>query len=73
MTLRETNSDKIEVTSYSLVCEAIDQCLNSTKIPKDLKQEVQNMSCAAQLMIEEEDKDEIVSTLNQQVTAGEKP
>ena len=31
---------------------------------KTLKQEVQNISCKVQQIIEEEDKDEIVSTLN---------
>ena len=46
-----------------MVCEAIDLCLNSTKTPKDLKQEVQNISCA---IIEEEDinQSKIVSSLN---------
>ena len=47
----------------SSVCEAVDLCLNSTKILKDLKQEVQNISCA---IMEEEDinEDKIVSSLN---------
>ena len=31
------NSEKFEVISYSSVCEAVDLCLNSTKIPEDLK------------------------------------
>ena len=53
----ETDSDKVEVISYSSVCEAVDQCLNSTKIPKDLKQEAQNIHCAVQSIVEEEDKD----------------
>ena len=46
-----------------MVCEAVDLCLNSTKMPKDLKQEVQNISCA---ILEEEDINEnkIVSGLN---------
>ena len=35
----ETDSDEVEVLSYSSMCEAIDQCLNSSKIPEDLKQE----------------------------------
>ena len=57
------NSDECEVISYSLVCEAVDLCLNSTKIPKDLKQGVQDISCA---IMEEEDmsEDKIVSSLN---------
>ena len=62
----EANSDEVEVISYSSVCEAVDLCLNSTKIPKDLKEGAQNISCAIQSIIEEEDKDkdEIVSNLN---------
>ena len=59
----EANSDECEVISYSSVCEAVDLCLNSTKIPKDLKQGVQDISCA---IMEEEDinEDEIVSNMN---------
>ena len=59
----EANSDECEVISYSSVCEAVDLCLNSTKIPKDLKQGVQDVSCA---IMEEEDmnEDKIVSSLN---------
>ena len=53
---------------------AVHLCLNRTKIPKDLKQEAQNISCAIEPIIGEEDKDEIVSNLNaasifEQVTA----
>ena len=59
----EADSDECEVISYSSVCEAVDLCLNSTKIPKDLKQGVQDVSCA---IMEEEDinEDKIVSSLN---------
>ena len=59
----EANSDECEVISYSSVCEAVDLCLNSTKIPKDLKQQVQDISCA---IMEEEDvnENEIVSDIN---------
>ena len=60
----KTDSDEFEVISYSVVCEAVDLYLNSTKIPKDLKQEAQNISCAIESIIEEEDKNEIVSNLN---------
>ena len=56
--------DEVEVISYSLVCEAIDQCLNSSKIPENLKQKAQDISCAVQSLVEEEDKEEIVSTVN---------
>ena len=48
----ETDSDgKVEVISYSLVCQAIDQCLKSTKTPKNLKQETQYISCAVKSII----------------------
>ena len=59
----KANSDECEVISYSSVCEAVDLCLNSTKIPKDLKQGVQDISCA---IMEEEDmnEDKIVCSLN---------
>ena len=62
-TKSKADSEEFEVISYSWVCEAVDLCLNSTKIPKDLKQEVQNISCA---IMEEEDINEnkIVSSLN---------
>ena len=77
-----TDSDEVEVISYSatcnevetipylMVCEALDQCLNSSKIPKVLKQEAQDISCAVQSIVEEEDKQyeeklkEIVSKVN---------
>ena len=77
-----TDSDEVEVISYSatcnevetipywVVCEALNQCLNGSKIPDVLKQEVQDISCAVQSIVEEEDKQneeelkEIVSKVN---------
>ena len=53
-----------------MVCEALDQCLNGSKIPEVLKQEAQDISCAVQSIVEEKDKQyeeelkEIVSELN---------
>ena len=47
-----------------MVCEAVGLCLNSTNIPKNLKQEAQNISCVVESKVEEEDKNEIVSNLN---------
>ena len=58
------DSDEVKVISYSSVCEAVDLCLNNTKIPEDLRQEAQNISCAMQPINEEGDKDEIVRNLN---------
>ena len=64
-----TDSDEVEVISYLatcnevetipylLVCEALDQCLNGSKIPEVLKQEAQDISCAVQSIVEEEDKE----------------
>ena len=66
-----TDSNEVEVISYSATCngvetipyslvyEALDQCLNGSKIPKVLKQEAQQISCAAQSIAEEEYKKEI--------------
>ena len=58
----EADSDECEVISYSSVCEAVDLCLNSTKIPEDLKQQVQDISCA--IMEEDVNENEIVSGIN---------
>ena len=66
-----TDSDEVEVIAYSSICDevetipylsvcgALDQCLNGSKIPEDLKQEAQNISCVVQSLVEEEDKQEI--------------
>ena len=62
-TKSEADSEEFEVISYSSICETVDLCLNSTKIPKDLKHEAQNISCAIESIIEK-DKNEIVSNLN---------
>ena len=51
--------DEVETIPYSSVCEALDQCLNGSKIPEDLKQEVQEISCVVQSIVEEENKEEI--------------
>ena len=42
-----------------LVCEALDQCLNGSKIPEVLKQEAQQISCVVRSIVEEEYKQEI--------------
>ena len=53
-----------------MVCEALDQCLNGSKIPEVLKHEAQDISCAVQSIVEEKDKQneeelkEIVSKVN---------
>ena len=62
--------NEVETISYSVVCEALDQCLNGSQIPEVLKQEAQDISCAVQSIVEEEDKQyeeelkEIVSEVN---------
>ena len=68
---RGSDYDEVEVISYSSVCEVFDECLNTTKVPYDLKKEAQSISCTIQSIMEEEDADEIqgmltsVSVLNQ--------
>ena len=77
-----TDSNEVEVISYSatcnevetipylVVCEALDQCLNGSKIPEVLKQKAQDISCVVQSIVEEEDIQneeelkEIVSKVN---------
>ena len=62
--------NEVETIPYSLVCEALDQCLNGSKIHEVLKQEAQDISCVVQSIVEEEDKQyeeelkEIVSKVN---------
>ena len=56
--------DEVEVIPYSSVCKALDQCLNGSKIPEDLKEEAQDISCAVLSLVEEEDKEEIVSSVD---------
>ena len=56
--------DEVDTIPYSSVCEALDQCLNGSKIPEDLKQEAQDISCAVQSLVEEEDKEEIASIVD---------
>ena len=51
--------NRVETIPYSLVCEALDQCLNGSKILKVLKQEAQQISCVVQPIVEEEYKQEI--------------
>ena len=68
---RGSDCNEVEVISYSLVCEVVDEYLNTTKVPDDLKKEAQTFSCAIQPIMEEEDAEEIkgmlhsVSVLNQ--------
>ena len=59
----KADSYECEVISYSSVCEAVDLCLNSTNITKDLKQGVQDSNCA---IMEGEDmsEDKIFSSVN---------
>ena len=66
-----SDSDEVEVISYSSVCGVVDSYLDTTKIPDDLKKEALSINCAIQPIIEEEDAEEIkgmlisVSVLNQ--------
>ena len=68
---RGSDCNEVEVISYSLVFEVVDEYLNTTKVPDDLKKEAQSISCTIQPVMEEEDAEEIkgmfnsVSVLNQ--------
>ena len=42
----------------------VDEYLNTTKVPDDLKKEALSISCAAQSIVEEEDAEEIQGMLN---------
>ena len=61
---RGSDCNEVEVISYSLVCEVAEEYLNTTKVPDDLKKEAQSISCAIQLIMEEEDAEEIQGMLN---------
>ena len=54
-----SDCDEGEVISYSLVCKVVDEYLNTTKVPDDLKKEALSISCAIQSIVEEEDAEEI--------------
>ena len=54
----------MEDISYSLVCEVVNEYLNTTKVPDDLKREAQAISCVIQPIMEEEDAEEIKGMLN---------
>ena len=62
--------NEVETIPYLLFCEALDQCLNGSKIPEVLKQQAQDISCVVQSIVEEEDRQyeeelkEIVSEVN---------
>ena len=62
---RVSDCNVVEVISYSSVCEVVDEYLNTTKVPDDLKKEALSISCMIQpIMEEEEDLEEIQSMLN---------
>ena len=62
----ESGSDcsELEVISYSLICEVVDEYLSTTKVPDDLKKEALSISCTIQSIVEEEDVEEIQGMLN---------
>ena len=63
---RESGSDcsEVEVILYSSVCEVVDEYLNTTKVPDNLKKVALSISCAIQPIIEEENAEEIQGMLN---------
>ena len=54
----------MEFVSYSSVFEVVDEYLNTTKVPDDLKKEALSISCMVQSIVEEEDAEEIQGVLN---------
>ena len=63
---KQSGSDchEVEVISYSSVCKVVDEYLNTTKVPDDLKKEAPSISCTIQPNMEEEDAEEIKGMLN---------
>ena len=61
---RGSNCDEVEVILYSSVCKVVDEYLNTTKVPDDVKKEALSISCTIQPIMEEEDAEEIQSMLN---------
>ena len=59
-----SDCNEAEVISYSLVCEVVDEYLNTAKVPDDLKKEALLISCTIQLIMEEEDAEQIKEMLN---------
>ena len=60
----DSDSDEVEVISYSSVCEVVNSYLYTTKIPDDLNREELSISWAVQPIIEEEGAEEIEGMLN---------
>ena len=61
---KSSDCNEVEVILYSSVCEVVDEYLNTTKVPDDLKKEAQAVSCTIQPIVEEEDAEEIKGMLN---------
>ena len=60
---RASDCNEVEVISYLLVCEVVDEYLITTKVPDDLKREAQSISCTIQSIMEEEEAEEIKGML----------
>ena len=48
---RGSNHDEVEVISYLSVCEVVDEYLDISKVPDDLKKEALSISCMANLLL----------------------
>ena len=59
-----SDSDEVEVISYSSVCVVVNSYLHTTKKPYDFKKEALCISCTVQPIIEEEDAEEIEGMLH---------
>ena len=49
---RGSDGNEVEVISHSSVCKVVDEILNTTKVPDDLKAKVQSVSCVIQPIME---------------------
>ena len=61
---RGSDCNEVKVISYSLICEVVDEFINTTKVPDDLKKETLSISCTVQSIVKEEDVEEIQGMLN---------
>ena len=71
---RGSDCDEVEFFSYSSVCKVVDEILNTTKVPHNLKAEAQEISCVIEPIMKEDTVEfkrmlNSVSVLNQ-VTPG---
>ena len=75
---RGSDYNEVEVILYSSICKVVDEYLNTTKVPDDLKKEALSISFTVQSivdvtpegMVEEQERDPILGLVSPYVTAG---